>query len=367
MTDTGAAAGDVQGTQPVFTVDGQVEPSLQDALLSLEVSDDVLGMARLEGRFENWGHPPGGGGDVGYMFFDGGVVAFGKKLEVNMGPEGGSRTVFSGRVTALGARFGEAQVPELSILAEDPLQFLRMTRRTRTYENVTDAQVARLLAEAHNLKAEVDAPGPTHRTLVQLGQTDLAFLRERAQSIDAQLWMENEQLMFKARSRRDGGALVLALGGTLSRFEVLADLAHQVSELRSHGYDVAAKEDPDQTAAAEPLLEPEARGARTGASIFQQAFGQRTEHILERALSSNDEADAHAQAALRARGRAFVRCRGETHGTAEMRVGSRLRIEGVGPVFTGTYFATQVTHRYDRMRGFRTHFEAERPAVGEER
>jgi phage protein D len=364
--DTGAPSSDLYGAHPIFTVDGQAQPSLQDALLSLEVSDDLLGMARLEARFENWGRPPGGG-DMDFMFFDGGVLSFGKRLEVDLGPEGASRTVFSGRITAIGARFGSALVPEISVRAEDALQFLRMTRRTRTWENVTDAQVAQQLAQAHNLQAEADAPGPTHKVLVQLAQTDLAFLRERAQAIDAQLWMDGDRLMFKARSATIGQELTLTLGQALTRFEVVADLAHQITEARGHGYDVQAKQDPDQSASASSLLESEAHGARTGASIFQQAFGARVEHLLDRASSTNDEARALAEAAAKARGRAFVHCRGETDGTAAMRVGVRVRVGGVGPVFSGTYVATQVTHHYDRGRGFRTTFEAERPAVGEER
>lgn len=364
--DTGTASSILYGAQPVFTVDGERQPSLQDSLLSLEISDDLLGMARLEARFENWGHPPGGGGDVDFMFFDGGVITFGKKLEVDLGPEGASRTVFSGRITAMGARFGTALVPDVSVLAEDPLQFLRMTRRTRTYENITDAQVAEQLARAHNLQVEADAPGPTHKVLVQLGQTDLAFLRERALAIDAQLWMNGDRLMFKSRSARFGAPLTLTLGQTLSRFDVVADLAQQVTEARGHGYDVGAKQDADQSVQGSSL-DAEANGARTGASIFQRAFGTRVEHVLDRPVSSTDEARALAEATAKARGRAFVRCRGETGGTAALRVGVAVKVARVGPVFSGTYVATQVTHRYDRSQGFRTFFEAERPAVGEER
>jgi phage protein D len=362
--DTGVASTRLYSAQPLFKIEGTAQPSLADSLILVEVSDDVRGMARLEARFENWGTPPGGG-EPGFMFFDGGVLAFAKQIDVDMGPSNASRTVFSGRISLLGATFSAQGIPEFAIAAEDALQTLRMTRRTKTYENVTDAAVARTIAGDHSLQVDADAPGPTHKVLVQLGQTDLAFLRERAAAIDAQLWIDSGRMKFRARSDRDGGTVNLSLGDTLSRFSVLADLAHQVVAVHGHGYDVSSKSDVDQTA-DRSLLSSETNGARSGAEIFSSSFGAREEHVLTRTLASTDEASYFAKAELRQRGRAFVRCRGETEGTAAMVVGSKLKISGVGPSFSGTYFATQVTHRYDRLHGYKTLFQGERPAVGQE-
>jgi phage protein D len=364
QSDSGIGSARLYGAQPVFTVDGDKQPSLTDSALSVEVSEDVRGMARLTASFENWGTPPGGG-NPGFMYFDGGVLGFGRKLEVDLGPTDASRTVFSGYISAVGAQFGSHSIPEVTVLAEDALQFFRMTRRTRTYENVSDADVARTLAQQHNLQADADAAGPTHTVLVQLGQTDLAFLRERAAAIDAQVYIEEGKLKFKARGDRDGGQLTLTLGDTLNRFRVIADLAHQVTSVHAHGYDVGAKSDFDSEAAGS-VLSGELKGAKSGFDLLQKAFGERVEHVVDRGLGSGAEARALAEATQKLRGRAFVRCRGETQGTAAMKVGSRLQIGGVGPMFSGTYFATSVMHRYDRVHGYLTVFEAERPAVGQE-
>jgi phage protein D len=362
--DTGVPATRLYSARPVFSVDGTAQPALAEAVLSLEVSDDVRGMARFEARFENWGTPPEGG-PPDFMFFDGGVVAFGKKLEVTVGPEDAAAQVFSGRITALGGRFGSGVVPELVVQAEDALQFLRMTRRTRTYEDATDADAAQVLAAEHGLTPDADVSGPRYRRLVQLGQSDLAFLRERARLVGAEVWLEGDTLKFKARPDRGAPAVTLTLGNTLRRFQVMADLAHQVTSLHVHGYDAQSRETIDEEATGS-LLSGEARGATTGSDILQQAFGARVEHVVDRVIDNSDQATTVAEAEMRRRGRSFVRCRGETEGTATLRVGSAMAIRGVGPAFNGTYVATQVTHRYDRLGGYKTFFEAERPAVGEE-
>jgi phage protein D len=349
---------------PVIKVDGTEQPALTDAIIAIEVSQDNLGLARCEARFENWGTPPGGG-RPGFMFFDGGVISFGKKLEVSMGGGSAAAVVFTGRITAIEARFHATGVPEIAVLADDLLQILRMTRRTATYEDSTDADVAKNIASAHGWKADADATGPTHKVLVQVAQSDLAFLRERAAAIDAQVWIEDQTLKFKSRKDRDGGDVKLKLGVTLSRFQVVADLAHQVTSVHAHGYDRSGKKDFDGQAEAS-ILSSEARGAKLGSDVLKDALGERKEHVVDRPLGSDEEATAVAEADLKARGRSFVRCRGETSGTPALKIGSRVAVDGVGPVFTGTYVATQVSHLYDRDRGFMTRFEGERPAVGAE-
>ena len=82
-------------------------------------------------------------------------------------------------------------------LAEDKLMSLRMTRRMKTYENVSDADIAQTIAQEHGLAAEADAPGPTYDVVQQWNQSDLAFLRERARLLQAEIWIRRTNCTFK--------------------------------------------------------------------------------------------------------------------------------------------------------------------------
>ena len=90
------------------------------------------------------------------------------------------------------------------VLAEDPLMRLRMTRRMRTYTEVTDADIARQIAGEHGLDADVSLDGPRYDVVQQLNQSDLAFLRERARLLQAELWCSGRTLHFRDRSARQG-------------------------------------------------------------------------------------------------------------------------------------------------------------------
>src|SRR4030095_968183 len=113
----------------------------------------------------------------------------------------------------------------------------RMTRRIKTYENVSDADIASSIAGEHGLTPEVDADGPVYDLVQQWNQSDLAFLRERARRIQAEIWVEDETLHFKTRNKRTATQLTLVQGNHLIDVSARADLAHQRTKVKVSGYD----------------------------------------------------------------------------------------------------------------------------------
>src|SRR5262249_27546926 len=152
--------------RPTIRVDGIIQSLLGDQdLQSLLVEETTLGLFRCEANFRNWG---GANGGIGFVYFDRKALDFGKAFAVEFGPPRASNAVFAGRITGIEANYPAAQIPEITVLAEDRLQDLRMERRTRSFENVTDADVFKRIATAQGLMLKVDADGPTHKVLVQL-------------------------------------------------------------------------------------------------------------------------------------------------------------------------------------------------------
>ncbi len=202
--------------RPTIRVDGNVQQALGDQdLQSLLIEETTLGLFRCEANFRNWGPANGA---VGFVYFDRQVIDFGKAFSVEFGPANASGPVFAGRITGIEAHYPAAQIPEITVLAEDRLQDLRMERRTRSFENMADADVFQQVASGQGLTAQVDADGPTHKILVQLNQSDLAFLRERCTAIDAELWIDNKTLYVQSRAKRNAGPVGLTYGQDLLEF-----------------------------------------------------------------------------------------------------------------------------------------------------
>lgn len=347
-------------SHPVIRIDGEVREGLGDILLiSLLVEETRAGLYRCEARFTNW-MPMA---EQPFPFFDQELVDFGKALAVELGPPEGARQVFNGRITAIEAHYPQQQPPELTLLAEDRLQDLRLERRTRTFEDVGDADVVNQIAAQHGLTAAVDADGPTYPVLTQLNQSDLAFLRERAVAIDAEVWVEDRTLHFQAHNGRSAGDVQLTYGGNLLQFSVLADLAHQRSSVKVSGWNVGDKSAID-VSAGQSAISGELNGDRSGGAVLAAALAERHERIVTAVPLSNDEAQAMADARYRERARRFLTGSGIADGTPALRVGTVVEISEVGSLFNGRYIATAVRHTFDRIHGYRTTFEVERPGIG---
>jgi len=348
-------------SRPTIRVDGQEQKDLGANLLqSLVIEETTLGLFRCEAHFLNWGAK---GRAVDFLFFDGRTLKFGKPFSVEFGPPNVNGPVFAGRITAFEAQYPFQRAPELVVLAEDRFQDLRMERRTRTFEKVTDKDVIQQIASQHGLTAKVDVDGPTYRALAQLNQSDLAFLRERVAAIDAQLWIDDRTLYAQARSRRKSSEVTLRYPQTLLEFSALADLAHQRTAVRVSGWDVGGKKAIDEQA-GESAIAAELNGGRSGGAVLGEALASRTERIVTAVPLSQQEARTMAEARYRQRARRFITGAGAADGDPRIRVGASLNMEGLGPVFDGKYFVTVARHTFDLISGYRVTFEAERAGLG---
>jgi phage protein D len=210
---------------------------------------------------------------------------------------------------------------------------------------------------------QVDIDGPTHPVLVQFNQSDLAFLRERAVACDAELWIDNRTLYVQSRTRRDMGKVELTWGKDLQEFSVLADLAHQRSSVRVTGWNVGNK-DAMQEDAAESVISSELMGGRSGSSVLAAALSTRKEQVVTATPMTQQEARKLAETRYRARARSFVSGYGVSEGNIKLRVGCSVALNGLGPLFDGSYYVTVARHTFSLQDGYLTAFEVERAGLG---
>jgi phage protein D len=342
--------------RPSIFVDGREDARLAGGLLRMCVGETIEGLYRAELRFGNWGSK---NDQVDYLYFDRKTLDFGKSLRLSLDGD----VLFDGRISAIEAEYGEGSGPEVAVLLEDRLEDLRMTRRTRIFNDVTDAQVIQRVANDHGLQPQIDVDGPTHKVIAQVNQSDLAFIRERARAAGAELWIDDRKLYAKARTARTGTAIKLRYGAELRQFTATADLAHQRSSVTVSGWDVAGKR-AIKHKADEAAVRNELGDDSGGAKILGDAFGDRAESVAHTIPFSADEAKARAEAWYRAAARRFVVGRGFAQPNAKLRVGVWVELDGLGPLFNGKYYLAGVQHLFDGASGFRSEFTAERPGLG---
>jgi uncharacterized protein len=334
---------------------------LAERLLSMVVEETVDGICRCELTFQNW---LTSGED--YLYFDRSEIDFGLPLTVTM-TDGASATtaIFQGKIMGIEGRYFQGRMPEIAVLAEDQLQQVRMTRRTRTFTDVTDADAISQVASDAGLSASVSiSGGPTHPVLVQANQSDLAFILERARANGAEVWIDGTTVNVAPRSSRTGGGEVtLTYGDTLWEFSALGDLAGQTSQVTVTGWDRTGKQLITQTADSS-AISAELSGLTGGTSTLEKSLKAWKEQVVHTTPASDDEALALAQAIYRRGARRFVTGAGVATGNPAIRVGSQVTLEGLGTLFSGTYYVVEARHLFDTVLGYRTQFRVERPGIG---
>jgi len=343
-------------SRPAIFIGGTEETSLSQGLLSLSIHEDVQGLYRCEARFGNWGPK---NNDNDFLYFDRKKLDFGKQFQVKVEQD----VIANGRISAIEANFPEGEPPEITVLVEDRFQDLRMTRRTRVFDNASDSDVMTSIANDHGLQPNINVTGPTYKVLTQVNQSDLAFLRERARAIEVELWMDDTTLNAQPRSARTAAPIKMAYGADLISFNATADLAGQRTSVTVSGWDVAGKS-ALKYEAADSVISGELNGDDSGISILQSAFGARKENLAHAVPLNSQETQSVAEAFLKMSARRFVVGRGVAQGNAKLRVGCTVELSAVGPLFNGKYYVCESHHTFENASGYRTGFTAERPGIG---
>lgn len=345
---------------PTVRLNDQEHERMASLITSMVMNEQEGGLSSLELRVSNSASLTSGSAE--YAFDAGGELALGAALVIGAGDASAPVEIFRGFVTGIEGIFNQDGPPELVILAEDALQKARCHRRTKVYEDMSLADIARQIASDHGLTPQIDNCTENFGTQVQLNETDLGFLRRLLARIDADVQVVGTDLQISPRNDVRRGELELALGEELKSARVLSDLAHQLTKSTAKGWDLGGGS-PLRAEGSDQAVGPGA--GRKGSELFSGTLGDRTHHTCHLVGFNQSEVDAIANTVRTRRARRFLRIQGITTGSPSMRVGTHATVTGIGEWFSNTYYVTAVRHRFDLTTGYRTEFEGQCAFLGE--
>jgi phage protein D len=359
MPETPITTSAVYSAIPTVQVDGNLNDKVTAQLLGMKMCEHEGGMSNLELRFSNFGSFSAGLADQ--VFEDGSILKLGAGLTVYAGLVTSPTEIFRGKITALEALFPSSGPPELMVLAEDALQAARMKRRTKTWDNTSLSAIVQAIAGGLGLTPVTSGLDATIGSEQQLNESDLHFLRRLLARYDADLQVVAAELHATPRSQAQRNAIQLDMNSQLHQVRILADMAHQVTQVTATGWDF----NQGQTISATSQTTSLGPGSgQTGASWLPQAWGARSEQLAQYATLTQSDAQALVDAEFAQRSRQFVVARGVAEGNPALRVGSYLTLTGLGPRFSNTYYTTATVHRFDTENGYATEFTAECAYLG---
>ena len=197
--------------RPTVRIDGSANERVTELLIRLDMDESQGGLSTLEARFSNVATTTGG--DAEHAFEDDEILRLGAQIAVYSGEEGSPTEVFRGTITGLEAEFSQQGPPELVVLAEDPFQLARMKRRTKLHQDVSLADLCQELASNVGVTPVIDGLSDPRTTMLQLNESDLAFVRRQLMGADADMQIVGEELHVAARSDVRRGEIELEMFG----------------------------------------------------------------------------------------------------------------------------------------------------------
>ncbi|MEO0351174.1 MAG: VgrG-related protein [Cyanobacteria bacterium P01_A01_bin.15] len=257
--------------------------------------------------------------------------------------------LIEGEITAIETQFTERTQAPIVVRGYDHSHRLHRGCHNRSFQNMTDSDIVKKIAEEVNLKTEsdtVDDSGEPHDYLFQENQTNMAFLRSRAARIGFELFVRDRTLYFR-QPRAEKENLELTWLKEVRSFNVRVSSTEQVKSVEVRGWDYAIKQPIIATADSEQVLtkiDPNQSGTETS-TAFDKMQETPKLIVVDRPMFKPKEADAMAQALCDELGGQFVVADARADGNPEIRPGLKIELAEMGP-YTGEYYVTETRHIY---------------------
>jgi phage protein D len=347
----------------------KLDQSTRGDVLEIKVVLEMRGIATADLTINNWDDRA-----FGFKHSDGQTFDIGNRVHIRLGYGSRLLSMMRGRIMAISPRFPEAGPPTMQVHVAGAMVRMRDAKqpdgKEKRYAQVFDWEIAERIAERNNLKSKVTKKGPRHKLVVQKNQSDLSFLKERAERIDFEAFVHtdpesgDETLHFvertDGRSAEPIKVYKLVWGESLIEFSPVLSLTRQVSKVTVRAWDPDAKQPITGTATHKDLPQGPA-GAKSGPELATEKVIGRTkeEVVVAKHVLTQEEADELAKALLAKRSYKFLEASGRVIGLPDLRPGDNLDLVGLGTRFSGTYYVRKVEHTLGNA-GYTTHFDVQR-------
>src|SRR5437588_3728018 len=291
-------------------------------------------------------------------------ATIGDSVTIKVTPPGGSpETLIKGELTGFEAEYGATRLRTV-LRGYDKSHRLHRGRRTETYKNVTDSDIARTVANRASLTiGQIDSTSGTFDHVSQANQSDWDFLKSRAREIGYELAMEDGKFNFRkpiqASAAPQNGTyqshsdpLQLVFGDDLIEFRPRVTSAEQVNDVKVRGWDPVQKQTVIGSANAATVTTD---SLRDNPASLANKFGGPTFTAVNRPLAQQAQVDGAAGSIAELISSAFAEADGLANGNPKLKAGATVSVGVVGDKFSGKYTLTSARHVFGEQ-GYRTHF-----------
>jgi len=333
---------------PRVTVDGtELRPEIATALIDAIIDDDLYLPDMFEMRFS----------DPDRTLADQMPFSIGAEVEIKTGTMGedGSTLLINGEVTAIEAIL-DATGSFLTITGYDQSHRLHRGRKTATFNDVTDSDLAKRVASAAGLSiGKVDSTSDTLPHVGQVNDTDWNFLQRRARIAGGRVFVREGKFHFRTEPDMIPGLPVeMRFGKELIEFRARMTANEQVKDVEVRGWDFEAKQSISEKKDT-VIVSADLDASSISADTIDTTFGSSTYVSTDLAIGTDAAARSAAEGLVIDMSSGQLYATGTVVGDPRVTADSAIQISGTGKAFDGSWVVSHSRHVFDHA-GYTTHF-----------
>lgn len=341
----------------VFTIKkngGDLPMSVFAALHNVQVTDEI-NVPTMFSFTMNMNQQYGESNEANLEYFQpGDQIIIGLGLDT-------AHQLINGEVTAVEPSF-TASALNVTIRGFDRMYRLDFGTRTKTYENLSDTQIAQDVAQSSKVTIKVEGnPGKTNIYVLQDDISNLSFLLARGQQLNYELLTRGTSLLFRPSAEGASPVKTLQFPRDLDDINLNLKLPTQGAEVTAIGYDVLTNK-VITAVASTATASDKMGGSETG---YQAANDFPISRIKLECPNISDPAalQAVADAKYQSLLKTFIDGSANLVGDNQLVAGVNVKLQGLSAKFNGTYYIFSSTHSFDEANGYKTAIKLRRTGI----
>ena len=285
------------------------------------------------------------------------IFTIGKSIKISLGYSQKFKELFNGEIGRIDYNFVQNGAIKIELVCFDKLFKLSRVTHSQAFIKMKDSDIAKKLASEVGLQADIDPTDKAIDYLFQNNQSNLDFLRMRANRIGYEVAIEDEKFIFKkARFQKQDKGVELKLEDDLIEFSVKIDSTNVLEEIMVTSWDPVTKKRVEGIAKAGAETKV-ASPKKMGTKEVQSKIKDKAKSFkLDIPNLKAGDAKKIAESELTRRSMDFLTGHGSCIGDPDIKASTIIKIKNIGKKLTGNYYVTSCEHIYSNS-GYKTFFE----------
>lgn len=267
----------------------------------------------------------------------------GREIEIKAGYSNQEETIFRGIVVKHGIKVRRKN-SVLMVECRDKAVKMTGALKSAYYKDTKDSEVMESIIGKYGIEAKVKATSYVHKQLVHYNSTDWDFLICRADANGMLCFTDDNKISISKPDFSAKPALTIQYGATVLDLDAEIDARFQYKSIKGTSWDYTSQKLTDELEADEAAT-PDA--GNLDKDKLAGVMGEDHFMLATNAPFEDPEMQNWINSMMMRHQLAKIRGRVRTDGTAEVKPGSLIKLQGAGERFEGKLYVTGVRHEIE--------------------